>query len=101
MKQYAGDNINFPAFWKYYNATVKKNYGDDYWRSFQNAFKKAMDEEGIWCGIHSNAVNMAWKKMTKLCTRATTIMKSNGGPGVACTSVTKNFKVWFKSYYNA
>ena len=101
MKQYAGDHVNFQAFWKYYNSTVKKNYADDYWRSFQNAFSTAMDDEKIWSGIHSNAVNLVWKHMTKLCNLATTIMKSNGVPAAACTSFTKNFKIWFKSYYDA
>lgn len=76
------------------NETVRR-------RSFQNAFSTAMDDEKIWSGIHSNAVNLVWKHMTKLCNLATTIMKSNGVPAAACTSFTKNFKIWFKSYYDA
>lgn len=101
MKPYAGYSVSFPAFWKYYNQTVKKNYADDYWRSFQSAFLKAMADEGYENGFYSNTLNLVWQHMTKLCNRSTTIMKSNGVPAAACTSFTTNFKKWFKSYYNA
>ena len=101
MKQYAGYSVDFQAFWKYYNATVKKNYGNDYWKVFQNAFLAALNDEGYPNGLHSDTINFVWKHMTKLCNRATTIMKSNGVPATGCTSFTTNFKKWFKSYYNA
>lgn len=93
--------MNFSAFWSYYNQTVKKNYGDKYWRAFQDAFLTAMSGEGFENGFYSDTVNLVWKHMTKLCNRSTTLMKSNGVPTVACTSFTTNFKKWFKSYYNA
>ena len=101
MKQYAGYSVDFQAFWNYYNATVKKNYANDYWKLFQNAFLSVMSDEGCPNGYHSDTVNIVWKHMTKLCNRATTLMKSNGVPAAACTSFTSNFKKWFKSYYDA
>ena len=101
MKQYAGYSVDFSAFWRYYNETVKKNYADDYWKAFQSAFRTAMADDGYQDGHYSDTVNLVWKHMTKLCNRSTTIMKSNGVPAAACTSFTKNFRVWFKSYYNA
>ena len=62
MKQYAGYSVSFPAFWKYYNQTVKKNYADDYWRSFQSAFLKAMSDEGYKNGFYSNTSRTVFRR---------------------------------------
>lgn len=101
MKAYAGYSVAFGDFWNYYDGTVRTNYARDYGASFENAFRKSMADAGFQNGLNSDTVNMVWKHMTKLCNRSTTLMKSQGVPAAACTSFTKNFRKWFKSYYDA
>ncbi len=99
MKKWAGYNVNFVNFKKYYRATSRTD-NSRYLDRFATSFSYWMDQLGYPQGLYSDTVNWVDKNMSKLCTKVRTSLVSKGVPPAAVTQITNSFKRWFKNTYD-